>query len=172
MLKDKDGSRLFRKVLIKVVFPDAIFPPKTFVQHAGPHQGYGSAGVDAMLMQIADHLDTLYPFWEFRAVELKPEGRTAKYVFTFAGYRSSLAAQAAADTGKVFSGEIVEKTRQQGFTDTLENSTQDKPTESTTLEPGTAESNTPTFVGTPLHESAVQDEGSGFGPMMAHCDDL
>lgn len=145
MLKDKDGSRLFRKVFIKVVFPDAIFPPKTFVQHAGPHQGFGPAGVDAMLMQIADHLDTLYPFWEFRVVELAPQGRNAKYVFTFAGYRAVPAPSPAI---------------------------QDKPTESTTLEPGTAESNTPTFVGTPLHESAVQDEGSGFGPMMTHCDDL
>lgn len=133
MLKDKDGSRLFRKVLIKVVFPDAIFPPKTFVQHAGPHQGYGSAGVDAMLMQIADHLDTLYPFWEFRAVELKPEGRTAKYVFTFAGYRAVPAPSPAI---------------------------QDNPTESSTLEPGSTEDITLTAiaeaVGTTLQDLSTQ----------------
>jgi hypothetical protein len=40
-------------------------------------------------MQIADDLDTKFPFWDFKSVELKPEGRTAKYVFTFAGYRST-----------------------------------------------------------------------------------
>ena len=88
MLRDKQGNKLFRKLLIKVVFPDKIFPDKTFMQHAGPHQGFGPSGVDEMLMQVADQLDTLYPWWDFKVVELKPEGRTAKYVFTFAGYRS------------------------------------------------------------------------------------
>jgi hypothetical protein len=88
MLKDKFGVRLFRKVNIRVVFPEAIFPPKVFQQHAGPRQGFGDEGVSNMLMQIADRLEELYPWWEFRVVELKPEGRTAKYVFTFAGYRA------------------------------------------------------------------------------------
>jgi hypothetical protein len=87
MLKDKDGNRLFRKVAVKVVFPDAIFPPKTFVQHAGPQQGFGPTGIDDILMRLAEQLDTLYPWWDFKVVELAPEGRTAKYVLTFAGYR-------------------------------------------------------------------------------------
>jgi len=89
MPHDKEGNRLFRKVQVKVIFPDEIFPPKLFVQHAGPHQGFGPSGVDEMLEKIADQLDTLYPFWEFKMTELAPEGSTAKYVMTFAGYRST-----------------------------------------------------------------------------------
>ena len=89
MLRDKEGERLFRKVIVKVLFPEAIFPPKTFVQHAGPRQGFNPDGIDAILMSIADQLDTLYPWWQFRVIELAPEGRTMKYVFKFAGYRST-----------------------------------------------------------------------------------
>ena len=126
MLKDAKGHRLYRKVQIKVVFPDNIFPPKTFVQHAGPHQGFGTNGVDDMLMQVADKLDTLYPWWEFRAIELKPEGRTAKYVFTFAGYRSVKPADAPI----------------QEFTPPTQ--------EGSTLDPEAAESNAPTEVGNSL----------------------
>jgi hypothetical protein len=89
MLKSMSGDRLFRKVIVKVIFPEAIFPTKTFVNHAGPSQGFNPDGIDAILMGIADQLDTLYPFWEFKVVPLVPEGRTMKYVFTFAGYRST-----------------------------------------------------------------------------------
>jgi hypothetical protein len=122
MLRDKDGNRLFRTVKVKVVYPDKIFPDKTLVQHAGPHQGFGPNGIDDILMKLADQLDTLYPFWDFKAVELTPEGRTARYVFTFAGYRAV----------KV-------------------SAIQDNPKEeSTTLEPGVDGSSTPTEVGTPL----------------------
>ena len=38
-------------------------------------------------MDTTDKLDSLYPFWDFKLSELKPEGRTARYAFTFAGYR-------------------------------------------------------------------------------------
>jgi hypothetical protein len=86
MLKDKEGNRLFRKVQVKVIYPDNIFPAKTFTQHAGPQQGFGPTGVDDILMKIADQLDTLYPWWDFKSVALKPEGRTLRYVFTFSGY--------------------------------------------------------------------------------------
>jgi hypothetical protein len=110
VLKDKEGNRLFRKVIVKIVFPDAIFPPRNIIQHAGPKQGFGPGGIDDILDRIADQLDTLYPWWEFKVMPLAPEGRTAKYVLTFAGYRST----------KI-------KTS----------------TEATTLEPGTAEENTP-----------------------------
>jgi len=89
VLRDKDGNRLFRKVTVRVIFPEAIFPPKTFIQHAAARQGFGPEGIDAMLMSIADQLETLYPFWDFRAQELAPEGRTARYVLTFAGYRAA-----------------------------------------------------------------------------------
>ena len=89
MFRDKEGNRLFRKISVRVLFPDNIFPPRVISQHAGPHQGFGPAGIDDILMKIADQLDTLYPWWEFSPVELKPEGRTARYVFVFAGYRST-----------------------------------------------------------------------------------
>lgn len=111
MLRDAAGNRLFRTVKVKIVYPDAIFPPKILVQRAGPHQGFGPTGIDDILMQTADQLDSLYPFWEFKMVELMPEGRAARYLFTFAGYRST----------KI-----------------------NPDAESSTLEPGTAESLTPT----------------------------
>lgn len=87
MLKDKDGNRLFRKVTVKVLFPDNIFPEKTYYQHAGPHQGFGPDNVSDMLLSVADKLEELYPWWDFRPIELKPVGRTTRWVFTFAGYR-------------------------------------------------------------------------------------
>jgi len=89
MLKDKAGNRLFRKMTVKVLFPDNIFPERTQVQHAGPKQGFGPEGVQAMLEQIADQLDTLYPWWDFTPIELKPEGRTTRWIFKFAGYRAT-----------------------------------------------------------------------------------
>jgi hypothetical protein len=93
MLRDKAGNKLFRKMKVKVLFPDDIFPPKIFLQHAGPKQGFGPDGIDQMLMNIADHLEQLYPFWEFKAQELSPEGRTARYSISFAGYRATPAAK-------------------------------------------------------------------------------
>lgn len=91
MLKDKAGNRLYRKVSVRIYYPDQIFPTKTLLQHAGPHMGFGPEGVDEILMRIADQLETLYPFWEFRAVELTPVGRTVRFSFTFAGYSTKTA---------------------------------------------------------------------------------
>jgi hypothetical protein len=89
MLQDKAGNRLWRKVKIKVIFPDNIFPPKVFIQHAGPRQGFGPDGTDDMLMKVADYLEELYPFWNFKMQEMTPEHRTARYLMTFAGYRAT-----------------------------------------------------------------------------------
>jgi hypothetical protein len=89
MLRDKEGNRLFRTVKVKVIFPDQIFPDKIFIQHAGPKQGFGPDGVDQMLESVADQLDTLYPFWDFKPLELRPEGRTTNWLFTFVGYRAA-----------------------------------------------------------------------------------
>jgi hypothetical protein len=83
--KDKEGNKLFKKVTIKVVFPDNIFPPKMHVQRAGPQQGFGPEGINDMLMSIADDLDTKFPWWSFRSVELAPVGSTARYVIAYAG---------------------------------------------------------------------------------------
>jgi hypothetical protein len=88
MLRDKAGNKLFRAVKVRVIFPDNIFPDRNYTQHAGPKQGFGPDGIDQMLGQIADQLDTLYPFWEFQLQEMTPEHRTARYLMTFAGYRA------------------------------------------------------------------------------------
>ena len=89
MRKDKEGNKLYRKMTVKIVFPDAIFPDRTYVQHAGPRQGFGPTGVDEMLNQVADQLDTLYPWWDFKPTEMTPVGSTIRWVFTFAGYRAT-----------------------------------------------------------------------------------
>ena len=88
MLRDKSGNRLFRKMTVKVIYPDNIFPDRTYVQRAGSKQGLGPDGVASMLDQIAEQLDALYPFWDFTPIELAPEHRTIRFVFKFAGYRA------------------------------------------------------------------------------------
>ena len=88
MLRDKFGNRLFRKVTVKIVYPENLFPEKTYIQHAGPKQGFNPEGIDEILMQTATRLDDLYPWWEFSYAELTPVGRTARFVFTFAKYRA------------------------------------------------------------------------------------
>jgi hypothetical protein len=136
MLRDKDGNRLFRKITVKIIYPDAIFPERTYVQHAGAKQGFGPDGVDAMLMDIATKLDELYPWWDFKAIELTPIGRTTRYVFTFAGYRAMHGVDASAgqtmvdqirDTRYPIADsstpepETIEVSRQQGQSAKLEN---------------------------------------------------
>jgi hypothetical protein len=87
VLRDKTGNKLFRRVEVRIVFPEHVYPPANHVYRAGPRQGYGPENVDKILMDTTDKLDSLYPFWDFKLSELKPEGRTARYAFTFAGYR-------------------------------------------------------------------------------------
>ena len=106
MLRDKDGNRLFRRIEVKVIFPDKIFPERTYVQKAGPHQGFGPEGVDAMLNDVADKLDTLYPWWDFKPVELSPVGRTTRFVFTFAGTREIPAPTQPTDEDKALEPEM------------------------------------------------------------------
>lgn len=88
MLRDSHGNRLFRKVEIKIVYPEGIFPDRTNRYHAGPGQGFGPENIDKLLMDTADRLEELYPFWDFKMIELAPQGRTVRYVLTFAGYRT------------------------------------------------------------------------------------
>lgn len=89
MRKDKAGNILYRKAMVKVIFPDGIFPDRTFVQHAGPKQGFSPDNIFEMLDQIATRLDELYPWWDFKSSELTPVGSTARYVFTFDSYRTA-----------------------------------------------------------------------------------
>lgn len=94
MLRDTAGNRLFRIVDVKIYFPDKIFPTRHLLQHAPAHKGFGPENIDEILMNVTDRLDTLYPWWEFRMVELKPQGRRAYYVFNWAGYRKGAFPQA------------------------------------------------------------------------------
>ena len=91
MRTDKAGNTLWRTVSVKVIFPDGIFPDRVYKQHAGPKQGFGPDGVDQMLNQIADQLDELYPWWQFRPVDLSPIGSTIRFAFVFAGNNTSYA---------------------------------------------------------------------------------
>ena len=57
MLHDAKGNRLYRRVEIKIVYPDdpafrdpKVFPRK-FQQHAAPRQGFGADGIDDLLIQ-------------------------------------------------------------------------------------------------------------------------
>ena len=100
MLRDSKGNRLFRKVEITIYFPENMFPPKKMSQHANAHQGFGPDGIDDLLMQTADQLEQLYPWWEFKYIALTPVGRTARFVFTFAGYSAKAKLDIAA-TGAV-----------------------------------------------------------------------
>lgn len=97
MLGDKKGNRLYRRVWIKVIFPEKIFQPRIFRSKAGPHQGFNDAGIADLQMQVADRLEELYPFWEFKIIDLASRGREARYVFTFAGYRPTKATPAQVD---------------------------------------------------------------------------
>jgi hypothetical protein len=85
MRKDKAGNKLYRKMTVKVIFPDRLFPDRVYQQHAGPKMGFGPEGIDQMLNQIADELDSLYPWWEFKPCELLPIGATIRFAFIFAG---------------------------------------------------------------------------------------
>lgn len=90
-LRDPKGNRLYRKVEIKIYFPENIFPMRRLVQHAEAHKGFGPEGIDDLLMQTADRLEELYPWWEFRYIPVAAQSRTATFVFTFAGYRADSA---------------------------------------------------------------------------------
>jgi hypothetical protein len=135
MLKAKDGTRLYRKVRVTIFFPPDVLKPKTLNAKSGPGQGFNPDGVDDVLQRIADQLDNLYPFWEFRPVLLRAEGRTARYNFVFAGYRDVKAPETVLEPGvrrvlpPVSLDELFAK--------------ETTPTESTTPGPGTAGSELP-----------------------------
>jgi len=92
MLRDKAGNQLFRRVEVRIIYPIDTIPNAKVVQRAGPRQGFGPDGIDDILMQVADRLETLYPWWNFEIVTLAPEGRTAKFVFKFVSYRAPVVA--------------------------------------------------------------------------------
>jgi len=87
MLRDTKGNRLYRRIDIKIIFPPDVLPVKKISQRAEAHKGFGPSGIDDILMQVTDQLDTLYPWWQFEMVPLAPSGRTTSFVFKFVGYR-------------------------------------------------------------------------------------
>lgn len=89
MLQDSKGNRLYRRLEIKIVYPDSILDPETTVQKAPAGKGFSDENINSALMSIADRLDSLYPFWEFEPIELASHGRLAKFVFAFKGYRAA-----------------------------------------------------------------------------------
>ena len=106
MLRDTKGNRLYRRIDIKIIFPPDVLPVKRISQRAEAHKGFGPDGIDDILMQVTDQLDTLYPWWQFSLVPIAPTGRTAAFVFKFAGYRMS------AGLGDIVEG--TSRARQQG----------------------------------------------------------
>ena len=94
MLTDAKGNKMFRRIQIRILFPDNVLPAKLLVHRAPAHKGFNPDGVDEMLSNVADQLDTLCPWWEFTMVELTPEGKTARFIFKFAGYRAAVPAEA------------------------------------------------------------------------------
>ena len=97
MRRDKEGNKLYRKVWVKIVYPDAIFPPKITVAKAPPKRGFNEEGIDDILMQTADKLENLFPYWEFKMTEIAPSGGMARYVFTFSGYSAKVMDQVKAN---------------------------------------------------------------------------
>jgi hypothetical protein len=94
MLTDAKGNKMYRRIQIRICFPDNVLPSKLLVQRAPAHKGFNSTGIDEMLNNVADQLETLYPWWDFTSVELTPEGKTARFVFKFASYRAAVPADA------------------------------------------------------------------------------
>jgi|SRR5690348_6365995 len=85
MLRDDKGHKLFRHVDVKVHFPDGI-PTQKIHQKAPPHKGFTEDNIDDLLMSVADQLETLYPWWTFRMVELASKTpRTAEFSFVCQG---------------------------------------------------------------------------------------
>jgi len=86
MLRDVKGNRLFRRVEIRVLYPDGVLKPERIIQKAAAKQGFSPDNVDELLMRVADTLEEKYPWWQFRMQELAPEHRTARYSFICAGF--------------------------------------------------------------------------------------
>jgi hypothetical protein len=86
VLRDKAGNKLYRKIEVRVLYPDGILKPEKVVHRAGPRQGFSDENIDEILMRTADLLEEKFPWWQFRMQELSPEHRTARYNFVCAGF--------------------------------------------------------------------------------------
>jgi hypothetical protein len=87
MPHDAAGNRLFKRVDIKIFFPKDTMPVQKISQRAPAGKGFSADNIDEILMQVADQLDTRFPWWDFSYVELAPVGRTAAFRFNCVGYR-------------------------------------------------------------------------------------
>lgn len=89
MLRDKDGNALVRRVEVRVVFPDGVFAPKVMRYKAEPKKGFSSQAVDEILENVANDLETKFPWWEFNLVPLSCSSREARYSICCVGYREN-----------------------------------------------------------------------------------
>lgn len=89
MPRDASGNRLFKCVDIKIFFPEDTMPVQKIFQRAPAGKGFSTDNIDDILMQVADQLDTRFPWWDFSYVELAPVGRTAGFCFNCVGYRKN-----------------------------------------------------------------------------------
>lgn len=88
MLRSKNGDRLVRRIEVKIFFPKNTIATQHPVWKSGPKQGFSPDGIDDILMQVADRLDQLYPWWDFKMVPVASSSRTAQYNFSVVGFRA------------------------------------------------------------------------------------
>jgi len=67
-MKNAKGEKLFKVIYVKAELPDRILPFKKFRAEAG--RLYTEEGIDQILMEVTDWLDTYYPAFEFRMVQI------------------------------------------------------------------------------------------------------
>ena len=84
-MKAKTGEILYKKIVVKVIFPPKTFPVRRFSFHTPAGLAYNSVGIDGALNEVATKLDTLFPMWDFRLAELKPIGNTIAFNYVYCG---------------------------------------------------------------------------------------
>lgn len=80
-MRDKQGRKLYRHLTVKIELPG--LPVKTRKFTPPPHQGFHEDGIDNILESIADDLDRVYPFLDYKLVPLGANS----FRFVHVGYR-------------------------------------------------------------------------------------
>ena len=87
-IHDAKGNRLYKRVEIDIVYPENVMKREHIVRKAPARKGISEDGVNEILMQIADTLETRFPWWTFEPIELKGPSRVSQHVFSFKGYKT------------------------------------------------------------------------------------
>jgi hypothetical protein len=82
-VRDKKGNRLFKQIRIKVVFPPKTFPTRIQCLRAPEGKCFNDSGLSEVLDKVADKLDSDFPMWEFRLVQLPSIGNTIAFNFIY-----------------------------------------------------------------------------------------